>query len=342
MGRCGLEQERVGRAKATIRDVAERAGVSQGTVSKVINGTGEISSATRRRVTAAAEELDYRARGLPTRSKGTRSYTVGVLSTDPFGRFTMPILAGAEDALAAGEISILLCESRNDPIREAHYLRTLLSRRVDGIIVTGSSSDLRKSIGRDLRVPVVYALGPSDDPRDHSVTPDDRAGAVRAVQHLLARGRRSLAIVAGPRRHLANQHRVDAASMAATEAEGASLVAVLYGDWTEAWGRDAAALLLAQNPDVDGLFCTNDQIARGVLEHLRDVGVDVPGRISVVSVDNWDVMVEAARPPLTSVDLNLHEVGRVAASRLLSAVRGERLEAGTEYIDCNLVQRQST
>jgi LacI family transcriptional regulator len=330
-----------GRPNATIGDVAKLAGVSQSTVSKVINGTGQISADTRQVVTAAARELGYRARGLPSTSKSARSYTVGVLSTDPFGRFTMPILTGAEDALAAGEISILLCESRSDPIREAHYLRTLLSRRVDGIIVTGASSDARKSLGRDLRVPIVYALGPSDDPRDYSVTPDDRAGATRAVQHLLARGRRSLAIVAGPRRHLANQHRVDAASTAAAEA-GASLVSVLYGDWSEPWGRDAAALLAGQSPGVDGIFCTNDQIARGVLEHLRDANVDVPGRISVVGVDNWEVMAEASRPTLTSIDLNLHEVGRVAAMRLLGAVAGEKLPAGVEFVDCQLVPRQSS
>lgn len=331
-----------GRASATIGDVAERAGVSQSTVSKVINGTGQISPETRRRVTEAARELGYRSRGLPSTSRSTRSYTVGVLSTDPFGRFTMPILSGAEDALAAGEISIILCASRSDPIREAHYLRTLLGRRVDGIIVTGASSDVRKSIGRDFPVPVVYALGPSDDPRDHSVTPDDRGGAERAMQHLLARGRRELAIIAGPRRHVANQHRVDAASMAATDAERASLVSVLYGDWTEAWGRDAAALLVTQSPHVDGIFCASDQIARGVLEHLREVGIDVPGRISVVSVDNWEVMVEASRPALTSVDLNLHEVGRVAATRLLAAVAGEPLVPGIELVDCHLVPRQSS
>jgi LacI family transcriptional regulator len=330
------------RSAATIGDVAERAGVSQSTVSKVINGTGQISPDTRRRVTEAARALGYRARGLPSTSKGTRTYTVGVLSTDPFGRFTMPILSGAEDALAAGEISIILCASRGDPIREAHYLRTLLSRRVDGIIVTGASSDRRKSLGQDVPVPVVYALGPSDDPRDHSVTPDDRGGAERAVRHLLAKGRRSLSIIAGPRRHVANQHRVDAASMAAAETEDASLVSVLYGEWTEAWGRDAAALVLAQSPHVDGIFCASDQIARGVLDHLREQEIDVPGRISVVSVDNWDVMVEASRPPLTSVDLNLHELGRVAAVRLLAAVAGEKLTPGIELVDCRLVPRQST
>jgi LacI family transcriptional regulator len=330
------------RSLATISEVAERAGVSPSTVSKAINGTGQLSIETRRRVTQAAKDLGYRARGVPSGARSTRSYTVGVLSTDPYGRFTMPILAGAEDALAAGEISMLLCASQGDPIREAHYLRTLLGRRIDGIIVTGPSSDTRASIERDLRVPIVYALGASADPRDHSVVPDDRGGARRAIQHLIARGRHSIAIVAGPSRHVANQHRVDAATAATAETEGVSTVSVLYGEWTEAWGRDAASILLAQNPDIDAIFCTSDQIARGVLEALREADVDVPGRVAVVGVDNWDVMVNASRPALTSIDLNLHEVGRVAAVRLLTAVAGEQLAGGIEYVDCRLVARQSS
>ncbi|WP_432842139.1 LacI family DNA-binding transcriptional regulator [Dactylosporangium sp. CA-092794] len=332
----------VRRTHATIAEVARRAGVSQSTVSKAINGTGQLSPETRRRVTQAARELGYQARGLPSTSRGTRTYTVGVLSTDPYGRFTMPILTGAEHALAAGEISMLLCASLGDPIREAHYLRTLVGRRVDGIIVTGASSDARAPVERDLHVPIVYALGASADPRDHSVVPDDRGGARRAIQHLIARGRRSIAVVAGPSRHLANQHRVDTALAAISEAEGVSAASVLYGDWTEAWGRDAAAILLAQFPEVDAVFCTNDQIARGVLDHLREADIDVPGRVGVVGVDNWDVIVDASRPALTSVDLNLHEVGRVAATRLLAAVGGEALPGGIEYVDCHLVARQSS
>jgi LacI family transcriptional regulator len=254
----------------------------------------------------------------------------------------MPILTGAENALAAGQISILLCETRGDAIREAHYVRTLLERRVDGIIVTGRSSDARPSLVLDRHVPVVYALGPSNDSRDHSVIPDDRAGAARAIQHLVARGKRTIAIVAGPRRHLANQHRVDSAARTIQQDTTTQLITPLYGDWTESWGRDAAATLLLQNPEIDGIFCTNDQIARGVLEHLREASIPVPARIAVVGFDNWDVMVEASRPPLTSVDLNLGEVGRVAAVRLLEAVSGAVLEPGIEYVDCELIPRQST
>ena len=131
---------------ARIADVAALAGVSIGTASKALNDTGQLRAETRERVKAAAEQLgfvgDARARAL---SSG-RSYTVGMVTTDSFGRFTMPVLLGAEDALSAGEVMVLVADTRDDHVREAHYLRSLVSRGVDGIIVTGRSADARPPI----------------------------------------------------------------------------------------------------------------------------------------------------------------------------------------------------
>lgn len=329
-------------ARVTIRDVASAAGVSPSTVSKSLNGNGQLSDATRQRVLSAAEELGFTpnqiARGLTMQ----RTFTVGVLSTDTYGRFTMPILSGAEDALGEGEVSMLLAESRGDSIREAHFLRTLLGRRVDGIIVTGRSSNARDSIG-ELPVPVVYALGPSRGESDFSVVPDDRGGASRAVRHLTSTGHGVIGIVAGPRRHLANQHRVNGAEAALADVGLESAGdGPLYGEWTEAWGREAAAHLVTRVPELDAVMCASDQIARGVCEHLREQGREVPGEIAVVGVDNWDVMVNACRPALTSVDLNLRHVGYTATTHLLNAVTGNPLPTGIELVDCSLIVRQST
>lgn len=325
-----------------LTDVAAEAGVSVATVSKALNGSGQLRTETRRRVIDAAQKLGLYPDRLTSALPSGRTYTVGIISTDAYGRFTIPILIGAEDSLGAGEISMLLCESRRDQIREQHYLRTLLRRGVDGIIVTGHSSDPRASIGRDLGVPIVYALTCSTDPDDLSVVPDDAGGAVRAVRHLVASGRSAIAMVAGPKRHRATEHRVAGCTRALAEA-GLEPVSgeALYGEWTEQWGRDAVAVLLARGPHLDGVFCANDQIARGVLDGLRDAGRRVPEEIGVVGMDNWRVLAEAARPPLTTVDLNLTEVGRVAASRLVGAVTGGRLPSGQIAVDCSLVVRQS-
>ena len=336
------------RRQVTLADVASQAGVSVGTVSKVLNGRGQIATETRRRVAAIAADLGLESRVDPDPKPTGRSFLVGVLSTDAYGRFTIPILTGAEDTFGPGEVSMLLAESRGDPIREQHYITTFLNHRVDGIVVTGRSSDPRGSITDLLEVPAVYALTPSTDPDDVSIVPDDGAGAVRAIEHLLGSGRRSIAVIAGARRHTASTHRVESARRAIT-ASGAELAGgdALYGEWSERWGYEAATRLLATSPDAatppfDGVFCASDQIARGVIDCLRDRGVTVPTQVGVVGVDNWTVITDAARPSITSVDLNLREVGRQAANLLMRMIQGEDIAGGTRRIECFLVPRQST
>ena len=114
-----------------IVDVAALAGVSAGTASKALNGTGQLRAETRERVRRAAEQLGFTPDSIGRGLSSGRSYTVGLITTDSFGRFSIPVMLGAENALGAGEMSVLLCDSRDDPLREQHYLRTLLARRVD-------------------------------------------------------------------------------------------------------------------------------------------------------------------------------------------------------------------
>jgi LacI family transcriptional regulator len=131
----------------TIIDVARLAGVSPGTASKALNGRGGISARTATRVQQAAERLGYQPNALARGLLTGRSFTVGLITTDSFGRFSIPVVQGAEDALGPGRILVFLCESRDDRLREQHYLQALLERRVDGIIVTGRRQDRREPAG---------------------------------------------------------------------------------------------------------------------------------------------------------------------------------------------------
>jgi LacI family transcriptional regulator len=327
----------------TVNDVARRAGVSPGTVSKALNGRGQLRPQTRQRVVAAAEELGFHVNMLARSLLEGRTYTVGVLTTDSFGRFTIPVMLGAEDALGAGQISVLLCDGRGDRIREQHYMRTLLARRVDGIIVTGRTYDPRPSLGRDLPVPIVYARARSEHPEDLSLMHDDEQGAGLAIQHLMATGRRKIAHITGPERHLAARERA-AGAKAAIEAMGETMVLgePLMGEWSERWGREAATILMRTGEEFNGIFCGSDQIARGVADALREAGRRVPEEVGIVGVDNWEVMVEGCRPPLTTIDLNLHELGHAAATKLLRAIEGHPLEQGVLLMPCRLVTRRST
>lgn len=327
---------------ATLTDVARLAGVSIATASKAINGRAQVRAETRTRVLEAAEQLAFAPNALARGLLQGRTGTVGLLTSDLEGRFSIPVLMGAEDAFGAGKVSVFLCDARGDAIREQHHIRALLSRRVDGLIVVGSRTDPRPPLAGDLPVPVVYAYAPSENPADVSITADNVDAGRLAVDHLIACGRRQIAHVSGDVGYKAAQDRAAGAG-SALAAAGLELVGgrTFFGSWSEGWGRAAARMLAERFPDVDGVFCGSDQIARGVLDGLREVGRDVPRDISVIGFDNWAVLTTNARPQLTSVDMNLEQVGRVAAQRLFAAIEDDPA-SGLEELPCRVVIREST
>jgi len=214
---------------------------------------------------------------------------------------------------------------------------------VDGIIVTGRTYDPRPSVGADLPIPVVYARARSERAEDLSLMHDDRQGAALAINHLVSTGRRRIAHITGPERHLAARERA-AGALRAIEAAGETMVLgePLMGEWSERWGREAATMLMRTGEEFNGVFCGSDQIARGVADALREAGRRVPEEVGIVGVDNWEVMVEGCRPPLTTIDLNLSELGHTAATKLLRAIEGHPLEQGVQLMPCRLVTRRST
>ncbi|GAA2674838.1 LacI family DNA-binding transcriptional regulator [Actinoplanes palleronii] len=330
-----------GRA-VTLRDVARLAGVSVATASKALNGKQQVRAETRARVVQAAEQLSFSPNTLAQGLITQRSGTVGLLTSDLEGRFSIPILMGAEDAFGSDQTSVFLCDARGDTIRERHHLRALLSRRVDGLIVVGARPDTRPSLGRDLPVPVVYAYSPSDDPADLSLVTDNVDGGRLAVDHLIRCGRRRIAHITGDPGYSAAQDRARGAQARLAEA-GLELAGgeVWFGMWSEAWGRGATRLLLDRCPDVDAIFAGSDEIARGVLDVLHEAGRDVPSQVAVIGYDNWTILAANARPPLTTVDMNLEELGRIAAQRLFAAIGGT-LGTGVETVPGRLITREST
>ena len=191
----------------TIRDVAARAGVSIGTALKALNGQGKLRAETRGRVAAAARGLGFAPNVLARGLLAGRTYTVGVISTDSFGRFSVPVMLGAGDALGAGQISVFMCDTRDDPDRERQYLNMLLSRQVDGLIVAGRRIEPRPSIGLGLGIPVVYAMTQSMDSDEPAILPDDTGGGRLVAEHLLSLGRRRFGHITGPERFLCARKR---------------------------------------------------------------------------------------------------------------------------------------
>ena len=326
----------------TLKDVAARAGVSVATASKALNGRAQVASHTRTRVLQAAEELSFQpnilARGLISGS--TR--TVGLLTDELGGRFAIPILLGVENALGNEETSVLLCDARGDAIRRRHYIRTLIARRVDGFIILGYDNDLHPSVTHEIPVPVVYVYCESDDPADLSVLADDDSGARLAAEHLISLGRQRIAHITGPQTFRAARERF--ASLARVlEAAGLSLAGggPHFGEWSQRWGRQATKMVMTANPDVDAIFCGNDQIATGAATALHDLGRRIPEDVSIVGYDNWHDFAEDCRPSLTTVDLDLQQLGATAVKHLFAGL-DRKPAAGVIRHPCRLVVREST
>jgi LacI family transcriptional regulator len=213
----------------------------------------------------------------------------------------------------------------------------MLDKQVDGIIASGKRID--RSLPVDLShlpVPVVYAFteGTSD-----SVTfsADDFQGASLAVDWLIGLGRRRIAHITGPESFVSVRERARAYRSIASEGPP-----VMFGQWSEAWGHEAVSRLWDMpGPKPDGIFCGNDQIARAVVDALRERGVDVPRDVSVVGFDNWEIVAGQTRPPLTTVDMNLKALGREAGLTVLALAEGRAVEPGIRILPCELIVRQS-
>lgn len=327
--------------KITLADVAAEAGVSLATASKALNNQPRVSESTRARVLAVAKRLDYAPNTFAQSLATGKTNSIGVITSDLVGRWSIPILIGAEDELGNSSNTVLLSNARGDTLLERNSMEFLISRGVDGILVAGQETNPRPPLRASANIPLVYAYAPSEDPQDCSITCDNVQAGRLAVEHLLSCGKDKIAIIGGSDTFSAASDRLRGTLQALHEAGLEPAGPVRFNEWSESWGRAATRLLLDQHVEFNGVVCQNDQIARGCLTILRQEGLDVPRDVAVIGHDDWQVLTLDSMPPLTSIANPIEEVGHIAARNLLDAIQGHP-HHGVEYVPCRVVQRAST
>jgi LacI family transcriptional regulator len=330
--------------QVTIREVARLAGVSPATVSKVLNGARHVSADAKQRVNRAVELLGYKPNNIARSLKTRSTRTLGMITDDLEGVFTMSLMRGVEEAASSEDFSVFLGNSYGDLDRERKHLEVLQAKQVDGIVLL-SGYRVRERGAPSLRlggIPVVYLYQYTSEADIPCVVPDDRGGARLGVEHLIGLGRRRIAFINGPYEYEATHLRLDGYRQALEDfglPVDPSLVHVA-GDWREDSGYAQTRELMAMNEQPDAIFCASDLLAAGALDALHELGLDVPNDVSVLGFDDRPLAAHQ-RPPLSTIALPLYEMGILAGTILISLVRGTATVSGTQAVPCSLVVRSS-
>lgn len=335
------------RAKGTvtIRDVAQLAGVSTATVSKVLNDRPHVGAQSRERVLRAIEKLNFRPNTIARSLKKSRTLTLGLITDDIEGVFTMSLMRGVEQAASVQGFSVFLCNSFGDPKREAAHLDALLAKQVDGIVLlSGYRVRERGAPAFPLgEVPVVYLYQYTKAHAAPCVVPDDEQGGYLATRQLIDTGRKRIGFINGPLKYEATHLRLQGYQRALQEA-GLSFdpALVRVGTWHESSGYALTHELMRLSEPPDGLFCASDGIAIGALDALHELDLGIPGDVAVMGFDDRPSS-RYQRPPLTTIALPLVEMGELAGHLLIESILGnKRTDVPIIHrVPCYLVQRES-
>jgi LacI family transcriptional regulator len=328
--------------RVTIREVAVAAGVSIATASKALNERGRMTAETRERVQAVARDLGFRPNAMARALVQQRSFTLGLLTNDTYGRFTLPVAAGLSAAMADRGVSVFLCAIDDDPDRAKLNLEAMEDKRVDGLVIAGKRIDRALPIEIPAqRMPVVHVNSACPE-GGIGFVPDDEGGAHLATSHLARLGRRRIAHVTGPRSFAAVNLREAGWRRALAEASLPRPGEALSGEWSEQFGYETGQHLFRKRAErPDAVFCGNDQIARGLIDALTLQGLRVPEDVAVVGFDNWELFAQATRPPLTTIDMGLKELGSEAGLTLLDMIGNLPVGPGILRQPCRLIVRRS-
>lgn len=326
-----------GRVARRLAEVAKHVGVSQATVSRVLNGRPGISDTTRAAVLTALDVLGYER---PAKLRGDRARLVGLVLPEmqnPIYPALAEVIAGA---LAKRGLSPVLCPRTIDGVTEADYLAILLDQRVSGVILicgrnqhTNPPQDPYALIrGRGLPAVLVNASAARAG-LPHVCTDDDHAIG-QAYRHLTALGHERIGLIAGPTDHFPSARKIAAYRCLHT---GPSLVA--HADYTIEEGQAAAQTLL--EPGATALICGNDAIALGAVRAVRRAGRDVPSDVSIIGYDDSGLMTHTD-PPLTTIRQPITAMGQAAVSLLTRQLDGEQIPDDELLFEPELVVRSST
>ena len=330
--------------RTTLDDVANLAGVSPITVSRVLRKPDAVSPALRLRVNAAVKELGYVPNIAASRLASSRTHAIGVIVPTLYNVIFAEYLFALHDVLVAAGFQVIVVNSRYSEIEEENAIKALLGQRVEAIIIAGiHHTPLSRQLLAKAHMPVVETFELSPDPIDLNIGMSQERAGQTATRHLIERGFRRVAFLAGNLDHRA-QSRFDGYQLAMEEAELQNLEIIAHRPRhsSVALGSDLFAIMHERGDMPEAIFCTDDNLALGAMQECRKRGIRVPDDISIIGFHDLEFAACAA-PSLSSIATRRFETGKLAAERVLAALNSSAASKA-EQIDLGyaLISREST
>src|SRR6202142_4228982 len=335
------KQQKPGKA-ASIYDVARESGASVFTVSAVVNHKSHVGKKLRKRVETAIRKLNYRPNLIARSLAKQKTHTIGMIVPDIANPFFPMVVRGAEDAAQKHGYNLLLCNSDDILAKEESSVELLLSKRVDGILLTKAAEDFRPSVRQMIKqmdIPFVLVMRTYPKLTKDAVITDDYQGAYDAVAHLARSGRRRIGLIGGPRKvsnALARWHGFHDALKASGLPYNRELV--IEGDYRIESGYRAGHALLSHRPDA--IYVANHLMSVGLLKAAEEMGLMCPEDFGLISFDDYP-WLGVFRPRLTTVELPKRELGIEAAELLIRRISGDVSKAGVMKLEPELRVRGS-
>ena len=319
----GKNTLRSGKA-ASIYDVAREARVSVFTVSAVVNQKSHVGKKLRERVEAAIQKLNYRPNLLARSLAKQKTHTIGMIVPDIANPFFPMVVRGAEDAAQKRGYNLLLCNSDDSQEKEENALELLLSKRVDGILLTKAINDMSASLRQmiqEMKIPIVLVMRTFPKISKDAIITDDYQGAYEAVCHLSRAGRRRIGLMGGPMK-VSNGKARWQGFHDALKANNLPYdpALVIEGDYRMESGYRGGHLLLSHRPD--GVYVANYMMTVGLLKAAEEMGLRCPEDFGLVSFDDYP-WLGIFQPKLTTVELPKYQLGQEAAELLLDRITGK-------------------
>lgn len=331
------------RPKVSIHDVAREAGVALSTVSNALSGKNNVKESTRIKVQEAAGRLGYRVSVMARALRMQRTFTIGVLLADVANPSSPDFLRGVEDVAERESCSLLVCNTDGVLEKQVAQMRVLLDRRVDGLVLLSQYCD--PPLVRELLKsgpPFVLLQRRSRHHQDDYVGADNVEGITAAVEHLVELGHRRIGFVRGPSESVTADERLEAYRDVVKRLQlDDDPALVVRGNYQMSGGYRAAKDFFAMEQRPGAILAANDMSAIGVMNAAHEVGISIPGDLSLVGLDDIE-LASYAPIDLTTIALQRRDMGAAAATLLMDRIRQKRKRAKQVLFPMRLVVRGST